>query len=377
MADPRFFRRFGPFPLGDIAEAVDAELLDPSSKDVLICDIASLETAGPGELTFFNHSQYRDAFDATQASAVVTTRDLARNGPRGVCLISVAQPQLALPRSVFCITPSGRPEPKISADARIDPSAVICDGARIDAGAVVGAGAEVGRGCHIACHAVIGNGVVLGNDCVIGANSCISHALIGARVQIAAGVSIGGEGFGFVPTAKGRLRIPQLGRVMIGDDVEIGANCAIDRGSTGDTVIGAGTVLDNLVHIAHNVRLGRHCIVCGQVGIAGSTVVGNGVMIGGQVGISDHVRVGSGARIASKSGVIRDIKDGESVGGYPAMPIREWHRQTAAGIRLSQRRPSGIAFAGKSRAANEARNARRRSEHITRRHFRALLPLSG
>jgi UDP-3-O-[3-hydroxymyristoyl] glucosamine N-acyltransferase len=264
-----------------------------------------------------------------------------------VCLISVAQPQLAFARIGLLYYPSLRPEPQISADARIDPSAIIGEGSRIDAGAIVGAGAEIGSGCHIACQAVIGDGVVLGDGSAVGANSSVSHAIIGARVQIATGVSIGGQGFGFVATANGRLRIPQLGRVIIENDVEIGANCAIDRGSTGDTVIGAGTVLDNLVHIAHNVRLGRHCIVCGQVGIAGSTVVGNGVMIGGQVGISDHLHVGSGARIASKSGVIRDIKDGEAVGGYPAMPVRELHKQTATGFRLSRRRPGNGALNGK------------------------------
>jgi UDP-3-O-[3-hydroxymyristoyl] glucosamine N-acyltransferase len=347
MADPRFFRRSGPFRLEDIADEVGAELLDPSTKDVMICDIASLDAAGPGELSFFNHSQHLNAFRATQASAVVTTRDFALNGPRGVCLMSVDQPQLAFARIGLLYYPSDRPEPEISADARIDPSAVIGKGSRIDAGAVIGAGTEIGPGCHIACHAVIGSGVVLGNDSAVGANSCISHAIIGARVQIATGVSIGGQGFGFVPTANGRLRIPQLGRVIIEDDVEIGANCTVDRGSTGDTVIGAGTVLDNLVHIAHNVRLGRHCVICGQVGIAGSTVVGDGVMIGGQLGISDHLHIGSGARIASKSGVIRDVNEREAVGGYPAMPIREWHRQTAASFRLSQQRPSGIAFTDK------------------------------
>jgi UDP-3-O-[3-hydroxymyristoyl] glucosamine N-acyltransferase len=347
MADPRFFRRLGPFRLEDIAVKVGAELLDPSTKDVVISDIASLEAAGPGELSFFNHSQYQSAFRATRASAVVTTRGLAQNGPSGVCLMSVDQPQLAFAQIGLLYYPSHSPEPEISADARIDPSAVIGKGARIDAGAVVGAGAEVGAGCHIACHAVIGSGVVLGKDCAIGANTCISHAIIGARVQIATGVGIGGQGFGFVPTANGRLRIPQLGRVIIENDVEIGANCAVDRGSTGDTVIGAGTVLDNLVHIAHNVRLGRYCVICGQVGIAGSTVVGDGVMIGGQVGISDHLHVGSGARIAGKSGVIRDVKEREAVGGYPAMPIREWHKQTAASMRLSERRPSSIALTDK------------------------------
>ena len=352
MADPRFFRRFGPFRLGDIAKEVGAELLesstkDISTKDIMICDIASLEAAGPGELSYFSHPQYLSAFRATHASAVVTTQDLARNGPGGVCLMSVAQPHLAFARIGLMYYPCGRPEAEISADALIDPSAVIGEASRIDAGAVVGAGAEIGSGCHIASHAVIGSGVVLGKDCAIGASTCISHAIMGDRVRIATGVSVGGQGFGFVPTGNGRLRLPQLGRVIIEDDVEIGANCAIDRGSIGDTVIRAGTVLDNLVHIAHNVRLGRHCVICGQVGIAGSTVIGDGVMIGGQVGISDHLHIGSGANIAAKSGVIRDVKEREAVGGYPAMPIREWHRQTAASFRLSQRRPNGIVFTGK------------------------------
>jgi hypothetical protein len=198
MADPRFFRRLGPFRLEDIAAEVGAELLDPSTKDVMICDIASLETAGPSELSFFNHAQYLNAFRATQASAVVTTRDLAQNGPSGVCLMSVAEPQLAFARIGLLYYLTGRPESEISADARIDPSVVVGKGSRIDAGAILGAGAEIGPGCHIACHVVIGSGVVLGNDSAVGANSCISHAIIGARVQIATGVSIGGQGFGLL-----------------------------------------------------------------------------------------------------------------------------------------------------------------------------------
>jgi UDP-3-O-[3-hydroxymyristoyl] glucosamine N-acyltransferase len=180
---------------------------------------------------------------------------------------------------------------------------------------------------------VLGEGVMLGDDCRIGANTTISHALLGARVEVATSVSIGGQGFGFVPGPKGLVRMLQLGRVIIEDDVEIGANCAIDRGATGDTVIGAGTVLDNLVQIGHNVRLGRHCVLCGQVGIAGSTIVGDGVMIGGQTAISDHVKIGSGARIAGNSGVMRDVEPGGVVGGFPAMPIRDWHRQTAGLMR--------------------------------------------
>lgn len=330
MPDPRFFQRAGPFCLGDIAEQAGAELLNPSGKDVVVCDVATLEKAGSGDLCFFNHSRHLTAFRATQATAVVTTPDFAQHGPSGVHLMTAAHPQLAFARMSRLFYPSSRPEPTISADAHIDPSAVIGDGARIDAGAVIGARAEIGSNGHIGCYAVIGDGVVLGDECAIGANTCISHALIGNRVRIATCVSIGGRGFGFVSTAHGRIRVPQLGRVIIGDDVEIGANCSIDRGSTGDTVIGSGSAIDNLVQIAHNVHLGRGCTICGQAGIAGSTVVGDGVMIGGQAAISDHLRIGSGARIAGKSGVMRDVAEEESVGGYPAMALRQWHRQTIA-----------------------------------------------
>jgi UDP-3-O-[3-hydroxymyristoyl] glucosamine N-acyltransferase len=189
---------------------------------------------------------------------------------------------------------------------------------------------------------VIGAGVVIGNDCRVGANSTVSHAVIGARVVIATSVSIGGEGFGFVLGPSGLVRMQQVGRVIIEDDVEIGANCAIDRGATGDTIIGAGTVIDNLVQIGHNVRLGRHCILSGQVGIAGSTLIGDGVMIGGQAAISDHLVIGAGARIAGKSGVMRDIEPGGAVGGYPAVPLRQWHRQTAGQMRLFNRKATEL-----------------------------------
>ena len=196
---------------------------------------------------------------------------------------------------------------------------------------------EIGAGCHISYNAVIGEGVRLGEDCRIGANTSISHALIGNRVGIETGVTIGSQGFGFVPGTKGLLRMLQLGRVLIEDDVQIGANCAIDRGATGDTVIGAGTVLDNLVQIAHNVRLGRHCVICAQVGIAGSTVVGDGVMMGGQVGVADHLSVGAGAHIAGKSGVIRNVDASAVVGGFPAVAIKDWHRQTVGLAQLSKK----------------------------------------
>lgn len=339
MTDPRFFRRSGPFPLGDIAKEIDGELQNSDAATLLIHDIAELATARPGEISVFNDARYRAAFADTHASVVVTHRDLARQAPNNNCLVFAAQPRLAYAQIGHLFYPSAALSPGIDRSAHVDPTATIGRHSQIDCGAVIGRGVQIGRRCHIGVNVVLGEGVVLGDDCRIGANTTISHALLGARVEVATSVSIGGQGFGFVPGPKGLVRMLQLGRVIIEDDVEIGANCAIDRGATGDTVIGAGTVLDNLVQIGHNVRLGRNCVLCGQVGIAGSTIVGDGVMIGGQAAISDHIKIGSGARIAGKSGVMRDVEPGQAVGGCPAVALRQWHRQTAALSKLSGHRP--------------------------------------
>jgi UDP-3-O-[3-hydroxymyristoyl] glucosamine N-acyltransferase len=246
----------------------------------------------------------------------------------------VKDPRLAYARVGHLFFPQSALEPGIAPTARVHPAARIGHGSQIDAGVVVGRGVEIGRRCHVGFNAVIGEGVRLGDDTKIGANTSISHALIGRRVGIETGVTIGSQGFGFVPGPNGFTRMLQLGRVIIEDDVQIGANCAIDRGATGDTVIGSGTVLDNLMHIAHNVHLGRRCVICAQVGIAGSTRVEDGVMMGGQVGVGDHLEVGSRAKIAAKSGVMRNVAPSAVVGGYPAVAIKNWHRQTIGLARL-------------------------------------------
>jgi len=329
MTDPRFFGRVGPFSLGELARQIGAALSDPSTEDRLIHDIAALEEAEPGQISVFSDRRYEGVLVSTRASAVVTSRDFARYAPSGTCLLLVAEPRLAYAQIGHVFYPLPAPMSGIAAGAQIGPGVKIGAGSQIDTGAVIGPAVEIGQRCHIASNVVLGSGVVLGDDCRIGANTTIICALIGARFETAAGVSIGGPGFGFVPGPNGLMQMLQLGRVIIEDDVKMGANCAIDRGATGDTVIGAGTKLDNLVHIGHNVRLGRNCIICGQVGIAGSTVVGDGVMMGGQVGVSDHLTIGSGVRIAAKSGVMRDVEAGMTVGGFPAVPLKQWHRQTA------------------------------------------------
>jgi UDP-3-O-[3-hydroxymyristoyl] glucosamine N-acyltransferase len=334
MPDLRFFHRAGPFPLRDIAALVGAEPLGPEAGAVPIHDIGPLDSAGPHDISVFTDVRYRDALKPTRARAIIISRNLARHAADTSRLIYVKDPRLAYAQVGQLFYPLPPLEPGIDKRAIVHDSATIGAGTQIDANAVIGRGAEIGARCHIGCNVVIGDHVRIGDECRIGANTSVSHAMIGQRVGIETGVTIGSQGFGFVPSATGLTRMLQLGRVVIEDDVQIGANCAIDRGATGDTLIGAGTVIDNLVQIAHNVRIGQNCVICAQVGIAGSTVVGDGVMIGGQVGIVDHVKVGSGARIAAMSGVMRNIGASAVVGGIPALPIKAWHRQTIGLARL-------------------------------------------
>jgi UDP-3-O-[3-hydroxymyristoyl] glucosamine N-acyltransferase len=334
MPDIRFFSRAGPFPLRDIAALVGAEPLGPEADAIKIHDIGPLDSAGPHDISVFTDVRYRDALKPTRARAIIISRNLARHAADTSRLLYVKDPRLAYAQVGQLFYPLPALEPGIDPRALVDDSATIGAGTQIDANAVIGRGVEIGARCHIGCNVVVGDHVRIGDDCRIGANTSISHALIGQRVGIETGVTIGSQGFGFVPSASGLTRMLQLGRVVIEDDAQIGANCAIDRGATGDTLIGAGTVIDNLVQIAHNVRLGQNCVICAQVGIAGSTVVGDGVMIGGQVGIVDHVKVGSGARIAAMSGVMRNVEPAAVVGGIPALPIKAWHRQTIGLARL-------------------------------------------
>lgn len=304
----------------------------------MVHDIATLETAGPEDLCIFSDIKFRDACENCGARVFVTSRKLAQLLP-GRPVLLVDQPRLAAAQISLLFYPPVPFEAGIAAGAHVDPTAKIGEGSRIDCGAAIGRDVTVGARCHIGPCAVIGHGVSIADDCRIGAIAAISYARIGSRVKIGTGVSIGGEGFGFVPSPTGLMRMSQLGRVIIEDDVEIGENSAVDRGALGDTVIGAGTKIDNLVHIAHNVRIGRHCIITAQVGIAGSSVVGDQTMIGGQTAIKDHITIGARVKIVPQSGIIRDISDGETVGGSPGQPIRDWQRQIVALAQLTKRKP--------------------------------------
>jgi UDP-3-O-[3-hydroxymyristoyl] glucosamine N-acyltransferase len=234
--------------------------------------------------------------------------------------------------------PNPAVEPGIAATAIVDESAQIGDGVRIESGAVIGARVTVGRGCHIGPNVVVGEAVEIGERSIIGANATLSHCLVGARVHIYPGARIGQRGFGFAIDPTGHVKVPQLGRVIIGDDVEIGANTTVDRGAGPDTIIGAGSMIDNLVQIGHNVHLGKGCAIAAQVGISGSTVLGDMVVIGGQGGLAGHLNIGSGAQIAAQSGILKDVKPREKVMGTPAKPLRQFFREVAILGRLAKKR---------------------------------------
>ncbi|MBV9549220.1 MAG: UDP-3-O-(3-hydroxymyristoyl)glucosamine N-acyltransferase [Alphaproteobacteria bacterium] len=340
MADKRFFRSEGPFSLAAIAAEVGAALQQTERGNMLVYDVAELCQAGERDLSVFSDVAHTAAFAGSRAAAIVTSARLSAL-PHGDCAILLCDdPRLVFAHIGRMFYPRVTTSKHHHNGAHVAADAVLGADVELAPGAVVEAGARIGARSRIGANAVIGAGVELGEDCTIGANCSISHALIGHHVTIAANTAIGGEGFGFAPTRTGMTKISQLGRVLIGNHVDIGNNVAVDRGSLGDTVIGDGTALDNLVHIAHNVRLGKGCVLAAQVGIAGSTTLGDYVMMGGHAAIKDHVVIGNHVRIAAKSGVIHNIPDGSVIGGLPAIPTREWHRQTATLARLARRKPS-------------------------------------
>ncbi len=326
--DPRFFAGTGPHTLAAVAAVAGGVADGPAAERVLV-GVAPLQTAGPDQVSFLDNRRYAGLLSRSRAGAVLVHPDLASRVANGTVAIVTAEPYLGWARVAALFHPEPPGEPGIHAAAIVDPSARIDPSAEIGPLAVVGARAEIGPRCRIAAAAVVGPGVVMGEDCRIGSHVTLSHALLGARVRIYPGARIGQDGFGFATSAAGFLSVPQLGRVILEDDVEVGANATIDRGSVHDTIIGAGSRLDNLVQIGHNVRLGRCCVIVSQAGISGSTVLGDHVMVAGQAGLIGHLSIGRKARIGAQAGVMSDVADGADVVGSPAQPVRELFRQVA------------------------------------------------
>lgn len=329
MVDTRFYKNNGPFTLGRIAEICDAELLDGSKAQEKIVDLASMDKAGSEDLCFFFDKKAKSKAAEIKAKACMTTAELKEFIAPGVIILICKDPKLASLKLNEALYSLAVPQPGIAASARISPDAVIGSGCFIGENAVIAAGVKIGDNCRIEANAVIDENCEIGNNCRIGVGAHLSYCLMGNDCYIFSGARIGQDGFGFMIVNGQHKRIPQLGRVIIGNDVEVGANACVDRGALDDTVIGDGCRIDNLVQVAHNVVLGRGCILVSQVGIAGSTRLGDYVVLGGQVGLADHVNIGSGTQIAAQSGVMSDIGPGEVMMGYPAVPIKQFMRQTA------------------------------------------------
>jgi len=335
MADPRFYDNKGPFSLKRICEVAGVEA--PAGGDALVHDVASLDGAGPLHLSFFVGAGAAEQFARTRAGFCFVTKDEKRTAPEGCIVLPCASVQHAFAAAAELFYPE-------SALARWDQAEAVHPTARLGAGVVlgpgvaVGAGVEIGANTRIGPNSAIARGVAIGRDCEIGSNISISHAYLGDAVLILPGAQIGGPGFGFASSPKGHVKIPQLGRVILQDRVEIGACTTLDRGALGDTVVGEGAKIDNLVQIGHNTKIGRHTVIVGHVGISGSCELGDFVVVGGQAGIADHAIIGDGARLAARTGVIPgELKGGQDYGGMPAKPMRDYARELAAVKMLAQR----------------------------------------
>jgi UDP-3-O-[3-hydroxymyristoyl] glucosamine N-acyltransferase len=340
MADPRFYDNRGPFTLAAICEAGTLALPFGADGATQIADLASLSGAGPRHLTFFaGGNALKEQFLQSRAGFCLVPASGVRFAPDGMVTIPVASVPHAWAAIAALFYPGAmlgawKPAPGVAPDARLG------KGVTLGPGAIIGPGAEIGEGTAIGPNAVIGAGVAIGRNCEIGANVSISHAYLGDGVAILPGARIGQPGFGFASSGEGHAKIAQLGRVIIQDRAEVGAATTIDRGALGDTVIGEGSKIDNLVQIGHNVQLGRHCVIAAQSGIAGSCVIEDFVVMGGQVGLGDHSHIGAGARLAARTATVsgQKVPGGQDYGGVPAKPVREWAREIHAVKRLAARR---------------------------------------
>jgi UDP-3-O-[3-hydroxymyristoyl] glucosamine N-acyltransferase len=341
MAQPTFFEQTPSSMLADIAALTKTLLVDASRGGQQVRGLASLDEAGPMHLTFFDNLKYAGQLASTKAGACLVSERFEASVPANVAILRAAQPFRAfvkIARELY----SGVLRPQswfgnagIAPSAIIDSSAHLEDGVIVDPLAVIGPSVEIGAGTVIGAGAVIAANVRIGRDCNIGARTSIQCALIGNNVLIHPGCSIGQDGFGFVFFGPdGHLKVPQAGRVLIQNDVEIGAGTTIDRGSLRDTVIGEGTKIDNQVQIGHNVTIGRHCLLAAQIGLAGSLTIGDNVALGAKVGINNHLRIGDGAVVTAMSAVKDDIPANGRWGGNFAKPTRQWFREIVAVERL-------------------------------------------
>ncbi|MCA8890386.1 MAG: UDP-3-O-(3-hydroxymyristoyl)glucosamine N-acyltransferase [Hyphomonas sp.] len=323
--DPRFYAPLGALTLGQVAEMTGAPL--DGDGELPVTGISSAGQAQPGDLVFLDGDGKSAPQVSPNAAIFVTNEANLRHVPEGAGRLVVR-----FPRYAHAIAALAMYRPRHldwTGDARIAPDAQVHETARVSSGAVIGPGAVIGEGSWIGPNASIGPGVQIGRHCQIGANTSVFCALLGDHVTLLAGARIGESGFGVMAAPDGQRDAPHFGRVILQDHVTVGANTCIDRGVFEDTILGERTKIDNLCQIAHNVVFGRSVIMAAFGGISGSVRVGNQSMLGGRVGIADHVRVGEGVSLAASSGLFRNVEDGETWGGTPAKPLRQWMREVA------------------------------------------------
>lgn len=344
MTEPLFFKSAGGLPAGEIAAQTGGKPLGPFDPARLISGVAPLDRAGPHDLTFLDNAAYAGGLGATHAGLCLTSERFAAKMPAHLAVLVTAHPYrafVAVARALFpdALRPSSMFHSEgVARGAFIHSAARLESGVVVDPGAVIGPYAEIGTGSVIGAGAAIGPNVKIGRDCAVGSNASLTHCMIGDRVILHPGVAIGQDGFGFVMSPAGHQKVPQVGRVIIQDDVEIGAGTTIDRGAIRDTVIGEGTKIDNLVQVGHNVSIGRHCVIAAQCAIAGSVTLEDFVALGGKVAMNNHLTIGEGAMVAACSNVNDDIPRGARWAGSPAKPAKVWMREVALLKRLAARR---------------------------------------
>lgn len=329
MEHPGFFERAGPFALAEVAKAANAELAGGAIPDQLIRDVRALSEAQKSDVSFIDNKKYLPQLASTQAGACLVRPMLAARVPDVTAKLITTAPYHGFALVLKLFYPASFQPMVARPGPLVDPTAQIEEGVVIEVGAIIGPEAQIGKGARIAAGAVIGARVTIGRDTYIGALATVAHALVGDRVIVHSGVRIGQDGFGFAMGRDGHLKVPQIGRVIIQDDVEIGANTTIDRGSLKDTIIGEGTKIDNLVQIGHNAVIGRHCVIVSMCGISGSAKLGDFVVMGGQSGAAGHLTIGDGTQVGGASHVIKDLPGGGRYFGTPARPTRQFVREQA------------------------------------------------
>lgn len=347
MTHSEFFPPHGGLRLDELSAALDLRLLDDSAAGHTVCAVSPVYRAKKGDLCYILSRKSRGEFETCEATAVICGAALVSLVPAHVTVLVSDNAHVAFAKAGAMLHPQAmQPIPVttqhgIHPSAYIDPTAELEENVTVEPMAVIGAEARIGAGSHIGAGAVVGQRTRIGRNCSIAAGSSVICAYLGDNVIIHNGARIGQDGYGYAPGPRGMDKIVQIGRVIIQDNVEIGANTTIDRGTMDDTVIGEGTKIDNQVQIGHNVRIGRHCALVSKVAVAGSTRIGDGVQIGGATAINGHITIGDGVQIAAMSGVSGSIPAGEKYGGIPARPIKDFLRDMAEIMMKAEKRTKG------------------------------------